>query len=168
LPAIEAVLWGKRFVSRGLEFSEGADTQAPHHHDVLFCSDDAALLDGLTGFIGKALNVGDAAIVWATESHRASLLQRLRAQGTDIEADIRRGTCILLDAAEKPDPVRMLVAIGGLSEAASKAGKKLPPVAVCGERAGRFWAEGRVGETIRLELLLNELAKHHDIEILCP
>jgi hypothetical protein len=167
LPAIEAVLGGQRFVSRSLEFSQVADAQAPHHHDILFCSDDNALLDGLTRFIANALNAGNAAIVWATESHRESLLQRLRAQGVDVETAIQRGTYVLSDAAEKPHLVRMLVAIRGLSEAAFKAGKKLPRVAVCGERAGRFWAEGRADEAIRLEQLLNDLAKHHDVDTLC-
>jgi hypothetical protein len=62
----------------------------------------------------------------------------------------------------------MLAAIRGLSKAASKAAKELPRVAVCGERTGRFWAEGKVDEAIRLEQLLNELAKHHGIDILCP
>ena len=168
LPAIKAVLGGQRFVSSGLEVSQGTNAQAPHRHDILFCSDEDALLDGLTRFIGNALNAGNAAIVWATELHRESLVQRLRAQGVDVAAAIRRGTYILSDAAEKPDVVKMLVAIRGLREAASKAGKKLPRVAVCGERAGRLWAEGKVDEAMRLEQLLNELAKGHDIDILCP
>lgn len=85
----------------------------------------------------------------------------------DVETAIQRGTYVLSDAAEKPHLVRMLVAIRGLSEAAFKAGKKLPRVAVCGERAGRFWAEGRADEAIRLEQLLNDLAKHHDVDTLC-
>ncbi len=168
LLAIEAVLGGKRFVSKGLEFGDTIDAQAFHRHEILFCSDEAVLLDSLTQFIAAALSAGNAAIVWATESHRDSLLQRLHALGVDIDAAIQRGTYVSSDAAETPDPVRMLEAIRGLSQAAAKAGKEHPRVAVCGERAGRLWAEGKTDEAIRLEQLLNELAKSHEIDILCP
>ena len=167
LPAIEAVLGGKRFVSGGLEFSEGTDAQVPRRHEILFCSDEAVLLDSLTQFIAAALIAGNAAIIWATESHRDCLLQRLRALGVNIDAAIQLGTYVSSDAAETPDPVRMLETIKGLSEAAAQAGKEHPRVAVCGERAGRLWAEGKTDVAIRLEQLCNELAKNHDIDILC-
>jgi hypothetical protein len=167
LPAIEMVLEGKRFVSSGLKFSEGTNPSAPHRHEILFCSNDEVLLDGLARFIAAALNASNAAIVWATESHRENLLQKLRARGVDIDGAIQRGTYISLDIAETPDPVRMGNAIRGLSEAASKAGKKHPRVAVCGERAGRLWAEGITDLAIRLEQLCNELAKTHDVDVLC-
>jgi DNA-binding NarL/FixJ family response regulator len=166
LPALEAVVGGKRFVSSGLEFSEGTDP-APHRHEILFCSDEAVLLDSLTQFIAAALSAGNAAIVWATESHRDSLLQRLHALGVDIDAAIQRRTYVLSDAAETPDPVRMLETIRGLSEAAAKAGKDHPRVAVCGERAGRLWAEGKTDEAIRLEQLCSDLAKTQEVDILC-
>jgi len=165
LPAIEAVLNGDHFISRELGFNVRRDV--PRRHEILFCSDDEALLDGLTRFIGAALNAGNAAIVWATESHRGSLLQRLRAQGVDMDAALRQGTYISSDIAEPPDPVRIVGALRSLSEAASKAGEKHPSVAVCGERAGRLWAEGKLDVAIRLEQLLNELAETHNIEILC-
>jgi DNA-binding NarL/FixJ family response regulator len=165
LPAIEAVLRGKQFVGSGLELGTDAP---PRRHQILFCSDDEALLDGLTHFIGAALNAGDPAIVWATDSHRVSILQRLRAQGVDIDGAIQRGTYICADVAAAPDPTRMAEAFRALSAAASKAGRRHPRVAVCGERAGSMWAEGNADEAIRLEQLLNELGKHNDLHILCP
>jgi DNA-binding NarL/FixJ family response regulator len=168
LPAIEAVLARKQFVSTDLEFNVGPDAQVPRRHEILFCSDDEVLLDSLSRFIAAALNAGNAAIVWATESHRGSLLPRLHAWGVDIEAATQRGIYISADVTDPPDRVRMLQAIRGLSEAASKAGKERPRVAVCGERAGCLWTEGKTDEAIRLEQLLDELAKSHDIDILCP
>jgi hypothetical protein len=54
-----------------------------------------------------------------------------------------------------------------LSEAAAKAGKNHPRVAVCGERAGRLWAEGRVDEAIQLEQFCDSLAKTNEVDILC-
>jgi len=80
---------------------------------------------------------------------------------------IQRGTYIASDVAETEDRVRILVTLRGLSEAASKGGTKHPCVAVCGERAGRLWAEGKTDAAIVLEQLFNELAKHHEMDILC-
>ena len=167
LPAIEWILGRKRFVSKGLEFVDTTDAQAFHRHEILFCSDEAVLLNSLTRFIAAALSAGNAAIVWATESHRDSLLQRLHALGVDIDAAIQRGTYVSSDAAETPDRVRMLEAIKGLSKAAANAGKEYPRVAVCGERAGRLWAAGKTEEAIRLEKLCDDLAKTQDVDILC-
>ena len=165
LPAIDAVLRGQQFVGSGLQF--GTDAQAFPRHEILFCSDDEALLDGLTHFIAAALKAGNPAIVWATESHRASLLQRLRAQGVDIDAAVQRGTYISTDADEPFDPVWMLEALRGLSAAASNAGKKHPRIAACGEHSGRLWAAGKTDEAIRDEQFGNELVKSNDIDILC-
>ena len=167
LLAIDTVLEeGRLFVSDDLEFDSASEAQV-RRHEIFFCFDDATLLDGLTHFIADALSTGNAAIVWATEAHRDSLLERLHARGVDIDAAVRGGTYISSDDTEAPDPDRMLQAVRGLSEAASKAGKKHPRVAVCGERAGRLWAEGKIDAAIRLEQLCNELARQCDVEILC-
>ena len=82
LPAMDAVLRGKQFVSRGLKSDQFTDTsalKAPHRHEVLFYSDHTVLLDGFARFVAAALDTGNVAIVLATKAHRDSLLQRLRA-----------------------------------------------------------------------------------------
>lgn len=169
LPAIDAVFAGKRFVSSSLDFSEGTDSQTPYRHEILFCTDDAVLLDALTDFIAAALNSGNAAIVWATKSHRDSLLQRLPERGVDVETAIRRGTYVASDAAEILDPTGILETISRLSEAASRQGTQHPRVAVCGERAGRLWAQGKPDLAMRIEQFCNELARsRRDMDILCP
>ena len=139
----------------------------PNSHDILFCTNDAVALDGLTRFIAAALREGNPAIVWATELHRCALIQRLRADGVDVDGAIERGTYIASDVAEVAEPGHVLMTLKGLSEAASKVGKKHPRVAACGERAGRLWADGKTDAAIRLEQLFNELAKIHDMNILC-
>jgi hypothetical protein len=136
-------------------------------HQMLFYADDAALLDGLTRFIADALDEGNPAIVWASESHRRALIQRLRTRGVDVDAAIQQGTYIASDVAEIADPARLLATLRGLNEAASKRGTKHPRVAACGERAGRLWAEGKTDAAIMLEQLFNELAKEHEMDILC-
>jgi len=167
LPAMDAVLGGEQFVSKGLELTEDKNTEVPHRHEILLCHDDTAILESLTHFIATALNAGNAAIVLATESHRDSLLQKLRAQGVQIDAAIQQGTYISLDANEPTDPVEFLEAIRGLREAAAMARKKSPRVAFCGERAGRLWAEGKTDEAIQLEQLCDDLAKGQEVDILC-
>jgi CheY-like chemotaxis protein len=165
LSAIDTVLDGRRFVSRSVALTEPTDAPAPRRHEILFCSDDAAVVDGFTRYVAAALGAADAAIVLVTESHRPRLLQALRTQGVDIEGAIERGTYLSFDADVAPDPVRFLEAIDGVRAAATKAGKAHPHVAFCGERAGRLWAAGRTAEAIQLEQLCGELA--HDVDILC-
>ena len=137
LSAIDAVLAGQRFVSRSVAFTEPTDAPAPRRHEILFCSDDAAIVDGFARFIAAALNAADAAIALVTESHRTRLLQELRTQGVDIDGAIERGTYLSFDADVAPDPVRFLEAINDVREAAANAGNAHPRVAFCGERAGR-------------------------------
>ena len=123
LPAVEAVLHDKRFVSASLTGSvlgdlenkltahdSGGDkviTRTPpqsvetaRNHEVGFYSDQRLLLENVTQFIGAALDAGNAAIVVATESHRDSLLSRLEVRGLDIGAAIKQGRLTALDAAD--------------------------------------------------------------------
>jgi DNA-binding NarL/FixJ family response regulator len=124
LPAVEAILQGKQFVSSSLaghdppsanenEPSDNGPSRkqlvtpisiqsaavAPHH-EVGFYSDDRFLLEDLTQFVSAALKRGSGAIVVATESHRNNLLPRLRAQDLDIAVAIEQGRYIPLDAAD--------------------------------------------------------------------
>jgi DNA-binding NarL/FixJ family response regulator len=165
LPGIDAVLDGQRFVSSSVAFTEPTDAPASRRHEILFCSDDAAVVDGFARFIAAALNAADAAIALVTESHRRDLLRELRRQGVDIDGAIERDTYLSFDADVAPDAVRFLVAINRAREAAAKAGKAHPRVAFCGERAGRLWAAGRTAEAIQLERLCSALAQ--DVDILC-
>jgi DNA-binding NarL/FixJ family response regulator len=180
LPAIEAVLRGERFVSssiEGCELTEAPETKTTHRHEVQFYSDDSVFLDSFTRFIAAALKAGNGAIVVATKSHRESLIQRLKAECVDVVGAIQRGTYISLDAAETlstimvnglPDSVRFFEGVSGLIEAASKAAKvEHPRIAFCGERVGLLWAEGKTDAAIRLEQLCNDLAKTHEVDILC-
>ena len=150
-----------------MEFSEDTDTEAHHRHEILLCYDDAAILHSFAHFIAAALSAGNPAIVLATEPHRDGLLQQLRALGIRIDAAIEQGSYIALDADEPTDAVEFLRTIKGMSEAAAKAGKTYPRVAVCGERAGRLWAEGKKDEATQLEQLCDNLARTENVDVLC-
>ncbi len=190
LPAMDAVLRSKQFVSSSLkdyQFTDGlkghkfsaspGEEKAPYRHEVLFYSDDTVLLDRVTHFIAVALKAGDAAIVLATKLHRDSLLQRLKTEGVDTDGALHQGTYISLDAADTlsaimvndlPDPVRFFERIGGFIEAAARAAKSEEArIVVFGEVVALLQAEGNADAAIRFEQLGNDLPKTHKVDILC-
>ena len=180
LPAIEAVLQGRQFVSSSIKGYKPAHVlaaKAPHRHEVLFYPDDAVFLDSCTRFIAAALDAGNVAAVVATESHRDSLFQRLKAEGLDVNAEIKHGRYISLDVAktlstfmvnDMPDWERFFEVVGGLVSGAAKAGKgEHSRVAMWGECGPLLWAEGKLDAAIRLEQLLNWLATIYEFDVLC-
>jgi len=180
LPAIEAVLQGRQFVSSSIKGYKPAHVlaaKAPHRHEVLFYPDDAVFLDSCTRFIAAARDAGNVAAVVATESHRDSLFQRLKAEGLDVDAEIKHGRYISLDVAktlstfmvnDMPDWERFFEVVGALVSGAAKAGKgDHSRVAMWGECGPLLWAEGKVDAAIRLEQLLNQLATIYEFDVLC-
>ena len=146
-------------------------------HEVEFYPDDAALVVGFSHFIETALEAGDAVIVVATESHRKSLLQRLQEHGVDVVAVTKQGLYASLDVAEtlstfmvndRPDPARCLKVASDLVMEAGKAAQgKSPRVAVCGECAPTLWAQGKADAAVQVEHLWDEMARTHEVDILC-
>ena len=126
---------------------------------------------------GNALKAHNAAIVVATKSHRAGLVQRLNGEGFDIDGAIQQGTYISLDAAEMlstimangvPNRVLFSESLHDLIELAAKAVKTAHPrVAIFGECAGLLYAEGNLNAALSLERTGNDLLKTHNIDILC-
>ena len=181
LPAVAAVLRGKKFVSSSLKghhfTASPEEEQAPQRHEVLFYSGETVLLDRVTHLIAVALKAGDAAVVIATKAHRESLLHRLKAEGVDTDAAVQRGTYISLDVVEAvstymfkdwPDEVRFLELFTKLIESASRGAKaEHPRVAIFGEGVALLWAEGKEDAAIRVEQLCNDLAETHKVDILC-
>lgn len=167
LSAIEAVLRGEHFVSPDLEIRGGTNVQASASHVIVFCSDEATLLNSVTHFVAAALNKGDPALVLVTESHRQTLLQSLHSLHIDVDLAIERGTYISLEADAEPDPVRFVQTVRGLNQAAFKAGKEHSRVAVFGERGGRLWATGQTEEAIRFEQFGNVITRTCAMDILC-
>ena len=120
LPAVDAVLQGRQYLSRRLRphvISKTPDgyparsLRSQEHppllgqkrnivrvHKVAFQRDDASIVDDFTRFIDLALKMENPVIVIATESHRTNLRQRLQARGRDISTAIQEGTYISLDA----------------------------------------------------------------------
>ena len=152
LAAVEAVRQGRRFVSRGVVGHSFTDSQTLDRlfheealpslvprkgevtrcHAVQFYSDDAFFLDDFTRLITAAVKAENAVVVVATESHRVSLLQRLKAGGVDVAAAVGQKHCIPLNVADTlstfmvnglPDPVPFAKVAGNLIVEAAKAAK---------------------------------------------
>jgi len=174
LPAIDAVLGGRKFVSSSLEFSES--TEAPPRHDVQFYSHDLVFVETATAFLATALNAGNPAIVLATRSHREELVERLR-KTIDIDGAIQQGTYTAMDAAEivsqimlngLPDCDRFFEGIRSAIEEAVRSVKATNPrVAILGECVGYLCAKGNMTAAIQLEKAGNDLIKTHNVDILC-
>jgi hypothetical protein len=123
------------------------------------------------------LIAGNAAIIFATEPHRNSLLQALKLQDVDIDAAIDQGAYISLDAAEVlstfmvngwPDQARFFQGFTKLIESASKAAKaQNPQIAVFGEGVALLLDEGNTEAAIQLEQFGNHLANKFEVDILC-
>jgi hypothetical protein len=154
---------------------QGAET--PRRHEVQFYSDDAVLLERVVPFIGAALEKGDAAIVIATQSHRESLVQKLKGEGFDVDAAIKAGIYVAVDAAdavakymgrEMPESDRLFDLRRGLIEGAMKATKKeRPRAAIFGEGVSLLWEEGKADAAIQVERIWNELVGTYGVDTLC-
>lgn len=171
LLAIDEVLAGNQFVSNNLRDGKRSETTpAPttHRHEIFFHSTDEVLLETLKGFIALHLVAGCHILIAVTKPHRESLLRRLREEGLPVSSAIQDGLCIWLDPCEAPDsPVLYLDAVRGAVEAASTAGGTRHRLALCGEGAGRLWAEGQTHTALQVERLCNDLAMKYQLDVLC-
>lgn len=198
LPAVKAVLEGKRFVSASLagrHVSTRNEPVARHdeririapltpgkvgivgHHEVVFHSNNGQFLDHVMKFIGDALKAGDAAIVMATESHRASLLARLQAYGVNVGKAVVQDRYIALDAADAlstfmindmPDAVQFMEIFRGLiGRVSSVSDGEHRRVAVFGECVGILLERGNTEAAMQMEKLGSQLATLYNVDILC-
>jgi len=175
IPAMEAVLAGKQFVSDNLEYSKSAKVNL--RHELQFSSDDTVFLESATHFIAEPLKAGGAAIVVATSTHREGLVQSLRAAAFDIDNAIQQGTYVSLDTSEVlsnimvnglPDRRRLFDMMGSVIESSIKATKKAHPrVAAFGECAPLLWAKGNTNAAVQIEKICNDLLRMYDVDVLC-
>ncbi len=144
-----------------------------HAHIVQFSENDAALIDAVSAFIGAGLGAGESCIVVATQPHRKSLEQRLRADGLDLAVAAAAGSYLPLDAAAtlarflvegQPEPVRFREVIGLLIAEAARGDRR---VRVFGEMVALLWAKGDRTAAIRLEDLWNELGQTQAFSLFC-
>ncbi|HEY3857967.1 MAG TPA: MEDS domain-containing protein [Verrucomicrobiae bacterium] len=142
-------------------------------HVVQFYNDDTTFLDSLCGFIAEGLKAGEAAIVIATASHRASLEFRLRALGFNVPDLIRDDRYVAVDAEEtlakliidsKLDERVFKQLASQLLARAKKSGRA---VRAFGEMVAILWSKGNKTATTSLEKLWNEFRRTEDFQLFC-
>ena len=146
-----------------------------HHHAVQFYGSDESLIVTVGGFISEGLIAGQPAIVIATPSHTAALLNDLARRLIDIQEAKRIGDLVCLDAEETlatfmaqqtPDPGAFRKNVGEVIEQAL-GGRVRTPVRAYGEMVDVLWKKGQPEAAIKLEILWNDLAASHPFQLLC-
>ena len=157
---------------RALGAATRNDTTACDHF-VQFYEDDAVLVEAVAAFIGERLASAGAAIVVATESHRASIEAALTAQGLDLSACRASGHYTSFEAAQVletillegwPDAERFLTQCEPIVK---KAEAVSPTVAIFAEMVALLWRDGKHGAAVHLEQLWNQLATRHSFALFC-
>jgi DNA-binding NarL/FixJ family response regulator len=183
LHGINAVLEGKRFVSATLmgndfsPFTNERDATIPHRHEVAFYRDDTSLVDGYAQCIKSALQNGDAVIIVVTESHRASLVSRLKTDGLDVADATAHGTLTLVNASDAlsslmvddmPSPTLCSKVVGDLvNRATTGINRKHSRVLFCGGIAPILLSNGNAEAAIQLEHLWDQITRRYGVHTLC-
>jgi DNA-binding NarL/FixJ family response regulator len=101
LPALDAVLRGDRFVGPGLADRDMISLRdrisGRRSHQIEFYKGDSLFVNGFATTIEAALRTGNAMVVIASESHLASIEQRLRSDGVDVDAAVERKSYMPLE-----------------------------------------------------------------------
>ncbi len=179
LPGIETVLEGGHFISSSLADREieMAPAIRARDHEAGFYSEDRHLLDQAAQFLATALRAGSSAVVAVTEPHRNRLRAMLTEMGLEVDAAIREGRYITVDADEaltsvmvdgRLDPARFAAAFDPvLTQASEASGATRPRVSLYGECVHLLCAQGDVEAAIQMEKLANRLFDKFDLRILC-
>ena len=182
LAAVKALSEGRRYISARLggqvffatrdDISEGFN-----RHELQVYPSDASFLDGFARFIADGLNGGNAVVALATEAHRHGLTQKLQTQGFDLEAIIKCGSYISIDAQDAlssfmvddlPDPSRLEGTVCNLVKTASKAPNGAARrVLACGECAPLLLTQGKPDAALRVEELWDAVSHQYGVCTLC-
>ena len=115
LSAIHAVFRGEQFVSASFKnrnYVDNAEPAGPDQlvaplrsqnvecHNFRLYADNSSFVNGFVQSIELALENGNASVVLATKSHRSELLQKLAADGVDVDAAVEGRLLTLLDVAD--------------------------------------------------------------------
>jgi DcmR-like sensory protein len=144
-------------------------------HAVQFYDTDDYLLQTLSDYVAGAFAAGDAAIVVATEAHRAALDEHLIGRGIDILQKRETGSYLALDASEllsrftiegSISPTRFADIVGSLI-ARARGESSARQVRVFAEMVALLWAEGDRNGALVLKELWNDLTRRMSFPLLC-
>ena len=182
LPAMHAIVEGRRFISSSFTGRTVHDTDAPgspsHRHEMGVYSEDSVVSLDFVRFAKAALDGGKTFILVGFEPRRNEVRRDLEQLGVDVERAIAERRYLSFDVADAlspfmvdgwPDEERFWkTSISLVARAAGAARCDPPGVAVCGEGCASLWKNGNVEAAIRIEHLWDELARTFNVDVLCP
>jgi anti-sigma regulatory factor (Ser/Thr protein kinase) len=142
-------------------------------HVVQFYATDAELADVVVAYLVAAVADRDAVVAITTPEHMAAFTSGLASRGIDVDACVRAGGLVLLDAATTlrafmvggmPDRAAFQTVVGGVIRAATD---QAGPVRAYGEMVALLWAEGNVAGALELERLWNDLGATLPFSLFC-
>ena len=157
----------------GARSATGRPQTAACQHVVEFYEREDYLIGTVAGFVGPALNDGDAAIIVATEAHRWALGAALRASSVNLDAAVAADRYLTFDAEQQleslmdggaPDRERLRAMVLDAVGRASAGGRR---VRVYGEMVTLLWNAGDVTSALALEELWSGLAEELWLMVLC-
>ena len=171
--AYGAVLLTFRNAAAELAPSPSFPMVSPAEHFVQLYESDDFLVESVSAYLEDGLAEGEVCIVLATETHRNSFEDRLRARNVDIAGATAQGRYLSLDAAETlarlmvdgmPDPKRFDAVIGALVESATS---QRQHARMFGEMVALLWEWGQMAAAINLEEQWNDLRARRPNFTLC-
>jgi hypothetical protein len=155
--------------------SSAATNSRVPHHAVQFYGTEKSLFETVACFLAEGLVSRQPAIVIATPSHRAGIVDHLCERLIDCAKALREGDLVILDAEEtldlfmtgdRPDYDLFDRNVGRLIEGCVN-GRKRVVIRAYGEMVDLLWKQGRTEAAIQLEMYWNKLAARFNFALLC-
>jgi PAS domain S-box-containing protein len=151
------------------------DKSGQHDHIVQFYEGDDFLCERVASFLSDGVRQGEPICIIATDDHRRIFSEQLQSSGIDVEAALRAGRLVILDARETlsrfmvekmPDWNKFKATIGSTIEALA-GGSGAARVRIYGEMVDVLWRDGNPQAAIHLEELWNDLGNSCSFSLLC-
>lgn len=146
---------------------------ATGEHALHLYEDDVTLTTTVASFLAPAFEGDHAVIAVATRPHLASVEQRLRTVGHDVDGARRAGRYVAIDAERLlprllhnglPSPEAFKKIVGAqVTELAGRYGQ----VRAFGELVQLLWRDGKSAAALNLEDLWNELLGYQPLSLIC-
>jgi DNA-binding NarL/FixJ family response regulator len=182
-PALRRAIEGRLFVAGRLVAHVGANgagarlNQGARCHEAALCPDRRGLVDAYTRFLESALRIGSSALLLSRGHTRDEVDDRLRRAGVDLGGAIAEGRYVVVDPQLVIDTVLLNGAIDErafwnlavplVTRALRSSRGGAPRIAACGAIAPVLWRQGHTEASIRVEQLVDDLARRYDIDVLC-
>jgi hypothetical protein len=146
---------------------------AQPHLVQLYGADESSLARNVGRYLHEGWQRGDGLIVIASRDHAAAFAAELDRLGVDVEAAVRDGRLLVLDAQAtlarflvdgRPDPELFRVTVAGALRRVRRDGAG---IRAYGEMVGILWCGGQATAATALEALWNEVLGESQLELFC-